>query len=311
MKKWVQKAVVQKIIAYLPFSNNINFLFQKYITKGVNLSDDYFFDRLGHARDHLNSFNKYSTAAFPHTCLEIGTGWYPIVPISLFLVGSERIYSVDISFLTSKKRIYTIIQKILTCYESGELNAYVKYLPERITELQQIAAQYEQLSLKQLLEKLHINYLIEDARNLSIADNSVDLVNSNNTFEHIYPNILVPILKEFKRIIKKQEGVMSHFIDMSDHFAHFDKSITIYHFLRFSDKKWQLIDNSVQPQSRLRMYEYEQLFADLHIPITEHTFREGNLAELETIPLAEKFVGIAKKDLAISHCHFISKMADN
>jgi ubiquinone/menaquinone biosynthesis C-methylase UbiE len=159
-----------------------------------------------------------------------------------------------------------------------------------------------------MLQKLNITYLIEDARKLSLPDNSVDLVNSNNTFEHIYPDILIPILKEFIRVVKKQGGVMSHFIDMSDHFAHFDRSINIYNFLQFSDKQWKWIDNSIQPQNRNRIYDYKQIYHDLKIPISEEAFRKGNLNELKSIPLADKFINHPLDEIAKSHCHFISNM---
>lgn len=101
---------------------------------------------------------------------------------------------------------------------------------------------------------------------------------------------------------------MSHFIDMSDHFAHFDKSINIYNFLQFSDKQWKWIDNSIQPQSRLRIHDYKKIYADLSIPISEETFREGNLNELKTISLADKFFNKPLEEIAKSHCHFISSM---
>lgn len=67
MRKWKQKAIVQKIISYLPLSHKINYIFQKYVTRGVNLSDEYFYDRLGHARDHINSYQQYSDLQIPIT----------------------------------------------------------------------------------------------------------------------------------------------------------------------------------------------------------------------------------------------------
>jgi len=112
MKKWMIKAFVQKTISYLPSSHKINYIFQKYITKGVNLTDDYFYDRLGHARDHIKGFQKYSDKSIPATCLEIGTGWYPIVPVSFFILGADKIYSVDVSSLTSKERLRTTLTKV-------------------------------------------------------------------------------------------------------------------------------------------------------------------------------------------------------
>lgn len=308
MKKWKQKVIIQKIISYLPLSHKINYIFQKYVTKGVDLSDDYFYDRLGHAKDHIKSFQKYSDKSIPATCLEIGTGWYPIVPITFFLIGADKIYSVDISFLTSKKRLQTTLQKFVDCNMSGHLKSYIDIMHDRFDILTNLLRNYDKFSLDEVLQELNITYLIEDARKLSLADNSINLLNSNNTFEHIYPHILIPILKEFRRIVKNQDGVMSHFIDMSDHFAHFDKSINIYNFLQFSDEQWRWIDNSIQPQSRIRIYDYKQIYADLNIPISDESFREGNLNELKSISLTDKFANIPLEEIAKSHCHLISNM---
>ncbi|MBK6610788.1 MAG: class I SAM-dependent methyltransferase [Sphingobacteriales bacterium] len=309
MKKWKLKAIVQKTISYLPLTHHINYFFQKYVTKGVNLSTAYFYDRLGHAKAHIKGFQNYAANnPTPKVCLEVGTGWYPIVPISLFLIGAEKIYSVDISFLTLKERIQTTLEKFIACHKAGQLKNYIDFLPNRFELLTNLLLNYDSFTLDEVLQQLNIAYLIEDARNLSLANNSVDLINSNNTFEHIYPDILIPILKEFKRIVKKQSGVMSHFIDMSDHFAHFDKSITIYNFLQFSDNQWKWIDNSIQPQSRMRIYDYKKIYADLNIPISEETFRQGNLNELTSIKLADKFTIRPLEEVAISHCHFISAM---
>ncbi len=306
MRKWVLKAIVQKTISYLPLSHKINYIFQKYVTKGVYLSDEYFYDRLGHAKVHIKSYQKYSGKSTPGSCLEIGTGWYPVVPIGLFLAGADRIYSVDITLLTSKERLQTTLQKFVACRQSGRLTDYIDFLPGRFEAVLEILRDYEKLSLDEVLSKLNMSYLIEDARKLSLSDNSIDLINSNNTFEHIYTDVLIPILKEFKRVLKKQGGVMSHFIDMSDHFAHFDKSITIYNFLKFTDKQWKWIDNTVQPQSRSRIYDYKQIYAGLGIPISEESFRKGNLDELKSIPLAKKFTDKPLEEVAKSHCHFVS-----
>ncbi|MFN4006709.1 MAG: methyltransferase domain-containing protein [Chitinophagaceae bacterium] len=254
MKKWILKAVLQKAITTLPAKQaaKVNLIFQKYVTKGLDLKDEYFYDRLGHAKAHLDAYKKYSDKKIPETCLELGTGWHPIVPISFFLTGATTIYSVDVTFLTSKENVIETINKILQSEQSGVLQEYLTYQQDKIEVLRAIVAQQNSYSLEQILHLLNITYLVEDARKLSLPDNSIDLINSNNTFEHIYPNILIPILKEFKRIVSKSGGVMSHFIDMSDHFAHFDNSITLYNFLRFSDSQWKWVDNTLQNQSRYK-----------------------------------------------------------
>ena len=57
--KWKAEAIVQKGISYLPKKDKINYLFQKYVTKGVYLTDEYFTYKITHARDHLAYFKKY------------------------------------------------------------------------------------------------------------------------------------------------------------------------------------------------------------------------------------------------------------
>jgi len=309
IKKWVLKAIVQKTISYLPLSNKINYIFQKHVTKGVYLSDEYFYDRLGHAKAHLAAYKAYSHRSTPASCLELGTGWYPVVPIGFYLVGVETIYSADISFLTSKERIATTIKKYTEARERGVLADYLADIDEaRFAVLQDLLQQMDTLTLEEVLSKLRLKYLIEDARSLSLPDNSIDLVNSNNTFEHIYPAILSPILKDFKRVVSKDHGVMSHFIDMSDHFAHFDKSITMYNFLQFSDSAWKWIDNSIQPMSRLRIDDYKAMYGALAIPITEESHRDGNIEEVKNMQVAAKFAAKPAAIVAISHCHFVSDM---
>lgn len=308
MKKWYQKVIVQKLISYLPLNYKINYFFQKYLTKGLNLTDVFFYDRLNHAKAHIEAFRNHNSKSIPSSCLEIGTGWYPIVPISMFLIGADEIYTIDNKINTSKNLLKPVLQKFIESKKEGKLKYYIDYRSDRFDMIDQLLANLDQFTLIEALQKLNITYLVENASRLPLPDNSIDLVCSNNTLEHIYPEILIPILKELRRIVKKQDGVMSHFIDMTDHFAHFDKSISIYNFLRYSDKQWKWIDNTIAPQNRLRIFDYKKIYNDLDIPITEEAFRIGNIQEIKSIPLDAKFASYPLEELAKSHCYFISYM---
>lgn len=309
--KWILKAVVQKTISYLPYSQNINFFFQRYITKGVLLSTDYLEDRLGHAQKHLAFFSKHVGSLEGKSTLELGAGWYPVVPISLFLQGAGEVHTFDISNLLDTARLRTTMEKLLAYQDNGRLADFLQPLPERMAVLRQVWQNSRDTDrLDDLLQPLRIRYHVRDARQSGLADNSIDLVHSNNTFEHVYPRILEEILSEFRRISnKKSGGLMSHFIDLSDHFAHFDPSITIYNFLRFSEKQWAWIDNSVQPLNRLRFPDYLAMYRRLDIPVTETDYRPGDEAVLRSIKID---LGFAQKysmaDLAISHGYVVSKM---
>jgi SAM-dependent methyltransferase len=306
MTKWILKAVIQKTISFLPGGHSINYLFQKYITKGVQLTDAHFEDKLGHARDHIQYFRKYHTQHEGFTALELGSGWYPVVPVALFLCGAGSITTVDISNLMRYENIVTTIRKYKEYNNAGKLS---NWLPHMLRErVEQLFAVLENTPSERniLLQKLSIKYQVADARKLDIPAASFDLIVSNNVFEHIYPEILNDILKEFKRLAKP-DGISSHFIDMSDHFAHMDKSITIYNFLKFSDAGWRRIDNSIQPQSRLRINHYRDMYRLLGMNVLEQIDRPGNIDELLSVKLDKRFTNINPSIAAVSHSLVISR----
>jgi len=297
---------LQKTISFMPYKHRINYFFQKHVTKGVFLTEEYFEDRLTHAANHLKYFEKFAPEKSLQTTLELGTGWYPVVPISLFLNGAQTIYTLDISTLSNKEHVLTTIEKFCAYYDSGKLTPFIKVKESRISVLRSLLQDKDSLSLDDLTRRLHLHYLVQDARHITLDNEEVDLVHSNNTFEHIFPEILEPILVEFKRITSPG-GIQSHFVDMSDHFAHFDQSINIYNYLQFSDKQWQMIDNDIQPQNRWRINDYKALYHKVGMQITNLDFREGNLEQLQTIELDGKYKDYPIQDLAVSHCHIITK----
>ncbi len=311
IKKWHLKAVVQKTISFLPMGHKVNYWFQKNITKGVQLGDEYFYDRLEHAQHHIDTYQQYKGSLTNTQTLELGTGWYPVVPFSLFLVGVDKITTIDISNLTDHQKLLDTLARFVVILEDSSIEKYLQPLAERKATLLQVAKEAHQLTAAQILQKLQISYLIEDARNLtSIASDTIDLVHSNNTFEHVYPDVLAAILREFGRVVKPT-GFQSHFVDMSDHFAHFDKSINIYNFLQYSNFAWdKIMDNSIQPQNRWRYQQYVDLYQQLNLPLTETDYRAGDIAAVKTIKVHADFKQFTTEQLAISHCYLYSDMSE-
>lgn len=302
--KWILKAIIQKIISWLPNSQKINFLFQKYVTRGVRLSDQYFSDKYISAVDHIKYFKQYAkTDSF--RVLELGSGWYPVVPIALFLSGADSVLSIDISPLMNKKGVLLTIGKYLEWLDAGKLKDLEAHIQsDRLEKIKSLNDQ-EDLSFEKLLKELNLTLKVKDARDTGEESDSFDLICSNNTYEHIYPQILEPIIAEFQRVLKPS-GVQSHFIDMSDHFAHLDSSITIYNFLKYSKGQWSRIDNNVQPQNRWRLRDYEQLYFKQNISILDKSVRPGNIDEVKSLQLHSDYNSYSAEEIAISHAYLIS-----
>ena len=309
IKKWVLKAIVQKTISFLPYKNSINYFFQKYITEGVELNDLHFENKITCARDHTDHLLKHKIANNA-TCFELGTGWYPVVPLSFYLIGAKQIFTIDLNAHLTKITLLKTFEKYFEWKKNGKLLSYLPQInDERWQQLEQLYMRRNELDLKQLLSELNIVSIVGDARRTDLLRDSVDFLCSNNTFEHIYPNILENILVEFKRILKPN-GLMSHFIDMSDHFAHFDNSISVYNFLKFTERQWTLIDNSIQPQNRMRLCQYQKMYKQLEIPFNTNLIRPGDLNVISKIAVKAPYNTYNIKELAISHGYMLTNFSN-
>ena len=131
ISKWKLKAVVQKLLSFLPSPERANYWFQKNVTKGVILSDEHLGYKLLHAQDHIGYLKKWGAKSEGNTVLELGTGWYPIVPIMMYLSGiSHRIISLDIQSWLTHEGFLNAIQRISEWKENGRLKQYFPELDE-------------------------------------------------------------------------------------------------------------------------------------------------------------------------------------
>lgn len=214
---------------------------------------------------------------------------------------AKKIFSYDISPLCTKERIVKTIEMYKVWNNNNLLSTY---LPEIDTKRWELLTNIDLTqSFESLLNDLHLDINISDVSKTNHNNESLDYIVSNNVLEHIYPKFLNPILNEFFRILKN-DGLQSHFIDMSDHFAHNDNSISIYNYLKFSDFQWKLIDNTVQPQNRLRINDYVKMFENKHSNVRLHRVRKGDVNQLKKMKLSKIYSNL--DDAAISHAHLIA-----
>ena len=300
MKKWLLKAALQKSISFLPFSRRINYVMQRHVSRGLWLSDDFFREKIRMAKQHLASCEK-----LPENTLEIGTGWHPLVPLAFFLAGVDEVHTADHYPHLSRKTL----QESLDFFAGpGAAILEEEGFPvkaERMEKLLEVQ-QMRELSTKELLGKLNIRvHLLKNGQLPGMTAGSFDLVHSNNTLAHIYDEKLVLLLREMRRMIKP-EGILSHMIDLCDHFAHIDPAISVFHFLKYSDKQWRLRDNPLQAQSRNRLPDYLRLFEQAGLHVYESHCQTGRIEELQQIKLHERFRKYTTDELLVTQAHLLA-----
>ncbi len=298
MPPWLLKAGAQGAISLLPGRHRVNRFLQERVTRSLALTEAGFEGKLAHCRHHLISFRRTSGAQrVPGTVLELGTGWYPIVPIGLALAGAARVVTIDVSPLLDRERVAQVAQRYRATLEAGELQTALPELdPARAEAL--LAAAARRTGPAELLEALGVSAIVGDVRDVTLASGSVELFVSNNTLEHIPAAQLADVLGALRRLAAPG-AVMDHFVDLSDHYAHFDHSLSEFNYLRYPPALWRLFNNRLQYQNRLRISDYRALLASAGFRLVAEESERGVAAELAAIELAAPFRGYAQADLLV------------
>lgn len=242
--------------------------------------------------------------------LEIGTGRTIDVPIGLWLCGAKKIITID---LNEYLREELVIESITWIKEHQQ---ELKKLFGNFVDDQEFNNRMRillslRLDLASLLKELNIEYMAPaDAAHLPFLNGIIDYHFSINVFEHIPINVLESILLEAKRLLSN-EGFLIHLIDLSDHFAHFDKSITSINFMKFSEKEWKKwAGNRFMYHNRLRTYQIYTLLNKVGIDIIwkEEQLDERALVAInQGFPLNEQYVGHFPTQLATTRLNIMGK----
>src|SRR5205085_3460187 len=128
----------------------------------------------------------------------------------------------------------------------------------RVREAQE---KLKQESASQWLERFNIHVMVRDAQETGLPNGTIDLFYSTGVLEYIPPPVLKGILKEFLRLGRKG-AVMSHWIGLLDQFSFFDRSITPYNYLKYTDKQWKYLSSPLIRQNRLMIADYRQIFSE-------------------------------------------------
>jgi SAM-dependent methyltransferase len=298
MPPWILKASVQRAVAALPAASYWNELLQQHIARSLNLTDVKFYSRLDVCRAHLKHFKSHAEPIRDgFHVVELGTGWFATVPIALWLCGAERVRTYDIAQHLTSGRLTATLQKFV---EADHDRTLMDRLPGadagRVARLANLVDDARRVAPAELLQQIGIEYVIQDFVRNDIPTGSVDLIISHAVFEYPPPDLILDILKEFRRILRLG-GVMSHWIDLRDEYAYFDKKITPYNFLRFSPWGWRLINNPLIPLNRLRISDFRRAIGQTGFRIVEENIARGEEADLARVPLAKEFRAYATDDL--------------
>jgi SAM-dependent methyltransferase len=274
------------------------------VTHGLPASDWHLLRHADEARRHLEAYERHARA--PRTAAELdafefGAGWDLVGPLSLWSLGVERQTLVD---------IYPHVRWELVNDALARLHAHHDELAATAGRPLRRPDPAPLGDLVTLQRRFGIRYLAPcDARATGLAAASFDLVSSTFTLEHIPAADVAAILRECARLLRP-DGVTTGSVGLEDHYAFDDPRISVYNFLRYTERRWRLVNSALHHQNRLRARDYLQLAgaagltvldADAAVPGPER------LSALDTLPLAEPFAsGYTRAELGATELFLVA-----
>ena len=300
--RWLAKAAVQKGFGVLPQGERLNYVFQRRVLRSLPAGDGALRQKFSRALQHLGAYEEHGPGvpAADATFYEFGAGWDLAIPVAYALLGVGRQVLVDIR---PSARV-ELVNDSLASYERlrGELEGVAG------RELRPLGGAISQL--EELEHRFGIRYLAPcDARGTGLPAESIEFVSSTDTCEHIPGADLAEIFRECFRLLRPG-GAFSCRIDLQDHYAYFDRSLSKYNFLRYSDRAWSLVNSPLHYQNRLRSPEYLQLVRDAGFELLVEKPSgpgEAGLKELGSLPLATRFRKYPPEDLGVTVLSFVAR----
>lgn len=239
--------------------------------------------------------------------LEVGTGWYPTLPVCFALAGAAAVETYDQTLHLDDPLTWRMIRR---------LDVHVESLATATgQEAESVRARYRRLlaarSTEEMLATAGIRYHAPaDATDTGLPGESVDIVFSNSVLEHVTPAALGDIMTESARVLRRG-GHAIHSVNCGDHYAYADPSITQVHYLRYSDRHWRLWNNRLLYQNRLRAPDFVRAAeaAGLTTVFTHVRPKAELVAEVAAMRLPQRFKGYALEELAVTSIDLVVRKA--
>ncbi len=296
MPHWRIKAAIQGTLSRLPDPQRWNRLFQQRVTRSLRLTDEIFIEKWSWCRRHtVNLAQHRDVTQQPYVALELGTGWYPVAAVCLAMSGGTDVYTVDVHHLLTRQQVTDTLRVCQRLAGTGQIEISTPDGPEK---LETALAADANTTGTDLLAMLGVTTIVGDARELDLDSASIDLICSDSTLEHIPRPAIADIFREFHRLLAP-EGLMSHHIDLADHYVTFDPGITVYNFLQFSERQWARYNSALHYQNRLRINDYHDIHTETGWRIIEERNTRKPVDQLRSLQIAEGFRPIDEEDLAV------------
>ncbi len=239
--------------------------------------------------------------------MEVGSGWYPALPLACYLGGAARVYTCDLNRLLKPDLMRFCIDvlgdelpRIATACQIPLADVQVRY--------RHLLAAADARDPAELSEGVIQYRAPADAADSGIEDGAIDILFSNSVLEHVPPDAIVHLHQASLRLLRPG-GWIFHSVNCGDHYAYADPEVHQLNYLQLTDRQWRFWNNAFLYQNRLRAHQFVEAARDAGFEIlldTSHA-RPQRLEQLRTMKIAAEFSEFPEEMLCITTVDFIGK----
>lgn len=296
---WQVQVAKNTLKTFLPFQNRLRQLKRGMFGRSDGILESNVYSG---GFDQIELLRENGADVRGRTVLEVGCGWYPVIPLMLALAGARRVIMTDVDRLMDMDGLRAAADFLRA--RKDDLARRLELPPEEITRFLDLAPDG---TFEAELASRGMAYIVPF--DYDRAPHDIDIIFSHTVFEHIPREILEDIVGDGCKVLKPG-GIMSHGIDHSDHRSHRDPSLNKIDFLRFSAPVWKMLClNPHDYTNRLRHSHYVDLFQRHGLEIVhERTFQgESCVSFAQTRSLAPPFDSLPVDDVAKVWSHILAR----
>lgn len=301
---WRVKGVVQGILSVLPGGRVVNDYLQSSVGNLQDLEANVDAKVVGDWIVLLSHMRQLGVRPQNLDYVEVGTGWYPTLPLCYSLAGARSCRTFDVRQHLNEKKTFRMLRRL-----EHHLPAIAEASFRPLGDVEAAYARLrESTTVGALLRSAGVEYRAPgDAAESGLPDQSVDVVFSNSVLEHVTPEAISRIMRETRRILRPG-GLAIHSANCGDHYAYFDRTITQVNYLTYSAREWRRWNNDLLYQNRLRPSDFLELAeqAGLRIVLRKTKPRPELLAKLAGMKIAYEFKKYPGEQLASTSVDFVA-----
>lgn len=299
--KWLIKASVFKILSSLPGGQSVYHATQRLITDTTRQTDGRLAGKIQQTLKYWRWLEAQGSALELEdaTHLDLGSGWLPSVPVTLYALGTRRQYLVDIAPHMQPEAVVQTVE----IFRSVVAHAGVKFV-----RMPEVPARGQ--SLQATLEPLGMTYAAPYDELAGRITGSVGFVTATHMLLHLNRPILLEVFRTVHRLLRPG----GHFLaqqHLRQLFDGLNSRTSPFFSLRYSDWVWEnMINSRMMSYNRLRATDYRETLEEAGFEVMHFEVEPGqpqDFALLEQARIHPMFARYSREDLAARHLFFVAR----